>query len=185
MAKLVLTGKVMSPGVNACYPDTHGTREESTGPIYLATNVSESQMAHIDLTKSSHCPLELDCTVADIINQHWVKERQLHQDFVEFLEHPILNDKKLVQSVKELWEDKRRRHQKHSQTGPEEVRETGPASQRDYLRGEQPQWFMEPMFRTQIQEIIRQKQQNVTEDNKHNQAKRKTAFQHFTMAQST
>ncbi|POW05385.1 hypothetical protein PSTT_09744, partial [Puccinia striiformis] len=166
-------------------PDTHGTSEELQGPIYLANNVPESQMAHVDLTKSSYCPLELDCTVADIINRHWVKERQLHHDFVEFLEHPISDNKKLVQSVKELWEDEQGRRQKRGQTGPEEVRETGPASQRDYLRGEQPQWFMEPNFRAQIQQIIRQKQKNVTEDNKRDQAERETAFQHFIKPESS
>ncbi|KAI7963511.1 hypothetical protein MJO29_003938 [Puccinia striiformis f. sp. tritici] len=166
-------------------PDTHGTCEESDGPIYLATNVPESQMAHVDLTKSSYCPIELDCTVADIINRHWVKERQLHQDFVEFLEHPVSDNKKLVQSVKELWEDERRRRQKRGQTGPEEVRETGPASQRDYSRGDQPQWFMEPTFRKQIEEIIRQKQQNVTEQNKPDQAERETAFEHFIKPESS
>ncbi|WAR54147.1 hypothetical protein PtB15_3B659 [Puccinia triticina] len=162
-------------------PDTYNTGETSNGPIYLASNVPASQMAPMDLIKSSYCPIELDCTVADIMNRHWVKERQLHQDFVEFLKHPIPDDEKLVQSVKELWEDERKRRQKRGQTGPEEVRETGPATQRDYPRGEQPQWFMEPSFRSQIEELIRNKHQNPAEQDT---LDLETAFKQFVKPES-
>ncbi|PLW35952.1 hypothetical protein PCASD_12701 [Puccinia coronata f. sp. avenae] len=165
-------------------PDNYSTGEASEGPIYLASSVPESQMAHLDLTKSSYCPIELDCTVTDIMNRHWVKERQLHHDFVEFLKHPLPEDEKLVQSVKELWEDERKRRQKRGQTGPEEVRETGAASQRDYSRGEQPQWFMEPDFRAQIEELIRNNQRGAAGDDKHSSTEPEAAFQNFIKPES-
>jgi DNA polymerase zeta len=165
--------------------DNYVTHEGSEGPIYLASSVPESQMAHVDLAKSSYCPIELDCTVADIMNRHWVKERQLHHDFVELLRPPIPEDEKLVQSVKELWEDERKRRQKRGQTGPEEVRETGPSSQRDYPRGEQPQWFMEPNFRTQIEELIRKKHQNLADQQDNvDPAEPEVAFKHFVKPES-
>ncbi|KAA1065375.1 DNA polymerase zeta, variant 2 [Puccinia graminis f. sp. tritici] len=166
-------------------PDNYVTYEGSQGPIYLASSVPESQMAHVDLAKSSYCPIELDCTVADIMNRHWVKERQLHQDFVEFLQQPIPEEEKLVQSVKELWEDERKRRQKRGQTGPEEVRETGPSSQRDYPRGEQPQWFMEPNFRTQIEELIRKKHRDLADQQDiEDPAEPEIAFKHFVKPES-
>jgi len=108
----------------------------------------------------------------------------LHHDFVELLKHPVSGDEKLVQSVKELWEDERKRRQKRGQTGPEEVRETGPASQRDYSRGEQPPWFMESSFRTQIEELIRNKHRSATREEKHHPVQPEIAFQNFIKPES-
>ncbi|KAL4863776.1 hypothetical protein BDV12DRAFT_177089 [Aspergillus spectabilis] len=63
------------------------------------------------LPKQSHCPLEADVCVQDIINRLEITERSIHQDFSEFLK-PITLDEKLVPSMAGLWQDEKRRRKK-------------------------------------------------------------------------
>ncbi|KAK2804541.1 DNA polymerase zeta [Onygenales sp. PD_10] len=65
----------------------------------------------IALPRQSHCDLEVDIHVQDIINRHEVTERPIHHDFVEKL-HPLSLDKKLVPSLAGLWEDEDRRRRR-------------------------------------------------------------------------
>ncbi|KAG0150212.1 hypothetical protein CROQUDRAFT_38756 [Cronartium quercuum f. sp. fusiforme G11] len=123
------------------------------GQLYSVKNVPKSMLGPPSLTKSSYCTLELDCHVSDIMNRKIVGERALHDGFHELLQNPIDTDEKLVHSVKELWEDERRRRQARGATGPQEVRES---SQRDYGQGDQPEWAMEPDLRQQIKGLIEQ-----------------------------
>lgn len=58
--------------------------------------------------KQSHCALEVDIHVRDILNRHEVRERPLHHDFVERL-YAAPPDEKLVPSLAGLWEDEKRR----------------------------------------------------------------------------
>ncbi|MBW0474801.1 hypothetical protein O181_014516 [Austropuccinia psidii MF-1] len=134
-------------------PDSYVTTEVNE-KVYLASNVSDSQLGPADLNKSSYCQLELDCHVSSIVNRKSVKERKLHHSFVELLEDPIPANEKLVQSVKALWADERKRRQERGQKGPEERHESEPITQRDYAVGDQPQWFMEPTFRDQIHQLL-------------------------------
>lgn len=164
-------------------PDEH-ISSSTEGPVYLASNVPEFRLGPVDLSKSSYCPLELDCHASSIINRHDVKERRLHHDFVELFQDPILNDEKLVQSVKELWEDERKRRRERGQAGPEEVHETGPTSQRDYGTGEQPRWFMEPQLRAQIEELIQKQQPKVIDPTKHGPTDSDTTLKNFIKPES-
>ncbi|KAJ5594294.1 C4-type zinc-finger of DNA polymerase delta [Penicillium hispanicum] len=63
------------------------------------------------LQKQSHCPLEADICVQDILNRSNVKERPLHHDFGEFL-RPVAFNERLVPSVAGLWQDETRRRKK-------------------------------------------------------------------------
>ncbi|KAJ5965670.1 C4-type zinc-finger of DNA polymerase delta [Penicillium waksmanii] len=63
------------------------------------------------LQKQSHCALEVDICVQDILNRSHVKERPLHHDFMEMLRPAIINER-LVPSVAGLWEDETRRRKK-------------------------------------------------------------------------
>ncbi|KAK4941400.1 DNA polymerase zeta [Elasticomyces elasticus] len=60
------------------------------------------------LPKQSHCTLEVDIHVKDILNRQNVESRDVHHDFIERL-HPIPADAKLVQSMAGLWKDETRR----------------------------------------------------------------------------
>ncbi|KAF7718768.1 Uncharacterized protein PECH_004245 [Penicillium ucsense] len=63
------------------------------------------------LQKQSHCSLEVDVCVQDILNRAEVKERQLHHDFVELLK-PVAVNERLVPSVAGLWQDETKRRKK-------------------------------------------------------------------------
>lgn len=124
--------------------------------LFSSSNVSNDLLGPPSLTKTSYCTLEIDCHVSAIMNRHIVQERSLHDDFHELVGNPIFGDEKLVHSVKELWEDERRRRQARGMTGPHEVSESGPSSQRIYGKGEQPEWAMEPDYRQQIKALVDQ-----------------------------
>ncbi|KAE8374406.1 hypothetical protein BDV26DRAFT_43415 [Aspergillus bertholletiae] len=64
-----------------------------------------------ELPKQSHCPLEVDVCVQDIVNRLEVRERPMHHDFTEFLKPVTLNEK-LVPSMEGLWKDEMRRRKK-------------------------------------------------------------------------
>lgn len=80
------------------------------------------------LQKQSHCPLEVDVCVQDILNRSEVKERSLHHDFGELL-RPVAFNERLVPSVAGLWQDETRRRKKRmgitdpgsSPFGPEDL----------------------------------------------------------------
>ena len=60
------------------------------------------------LPRQSHCSIEVDICVQDISNRLDIKERQLHQDFIERTT-PLAPDQKLVHSMAGLWRDETRR----------------------------------------------------------------------------
>ncbi|BDD63382.1 DNA polymerase zeta [Monascus purpureus] len=61
--------------------------------------------------RQSHCSLEVDVCVQDILNRLDVKERPLHHDFTEFLDPPTSGER-LVPSMAGLWQDETRRRRK-------------------------------------------------------------------------
>ncbi|KAL6237097.1 hypothetical protein BDW75DRAFT_205172 [Aspergillus navahoensis] len=63
------------------------------------------------LPKQSHCPLEADVCVQDILNRLEIRERSIHHDFGEFLK-PLTSNEKLVPSMAGLWQDEKRRRKK-------------------------------------------------------------------------
>lgn len=71
------------------------------------------------LPRVSHCSIEVDICVQDIVNRKLVEERQLHHDFIERVE-PLPSDIKLVHSMAGLWKDesaRRRRRMPHLKPG--------------------------------------------------------------------
>ncbi|KAK2629656.1 hypothetical protein QTJ16_000476 [Diplocarpon rosae] len=60
------------------------------------------------LPRVSHCSLEVDICLQDILNRQEIKPRYLHHDFIERL-NPIAPDEKLVHSMAGLWKDETRR----------------------------------------------------------------------------
>lgn len=112
--------------------------------------------------KQSHCGLEVDIDVRDILNRHEIRERPLHHDFVEQLQH-VSADEKLIPSLAGLWEDeKRRRKAKLKATGPgcspftpadlvsmsADPRKTGPGG-----------WVHEQEFRDMVETVCNEEDQ--------------------------
>ena len=60
------------------------------------------------LPRQSHCSLEVDICVEDILNRLETKARHLHHDFVESAS-PLAAEQKLVHSMSGLWRDETRR----------------------------------------------------------------------------
>lgn len=60
------------------------------------------------LPRQSHCSLEVDVCVHNILNRIEITARPLHHDFVEY-KHPSDSDIKLVASMAGLWRDETRR----------------------------------------------------------------------------
>ena len=88
-------------------------------PDFLETNgaaqqwhnrsIPESSISNeMEIQRQSHCSLEVDICVQDILNRLEIKPRPLHHDFVEsqILQEP---DQKLVHSMAGLWRDETRR----------------------------------------------------------------------------
>ncbi|KAI8722497.1 DNA polymerase [Fusarium sp. LHS14.1] len=109
------------------------------------------------LPRASHCSIEVDICVQDIINRERVRERQLHHDFTERIS-PIPGDMKYVYSMAGLWKDETKRRKRKMQNPdpgsspfPPEVLVSMSANVRD----SQPQgWIHEDEYRAQIQELI-------------------------------
>ncbi|POS79610.1 DNA polymerase zeta subunit [Diaporthe helianthi] len=66
------------------------------------------------LPRVSHCSIEVDICVQDILNRKMVKERRLHHDFVE-KGHPVPASMKLVHSMAGLWRDETKRRKRRMQ----------------------------------------------------------------------
>ena len=105
------------------------------------------------LPKQSHCSLEVDICVQDILNRMDVKGRPMHHDFSEMLK-PIAHDGRLVPSVAGLWQEETRRRKKRlgmtepgsSPFGPEELISMSTDSRRHSDGG----WIHEEEFREMV-----------------------------------
>ncbi|EXJ54288.1 DNA polymerase zeta subunit [Cladophialophora yegresii CBS 114405] len=109
------------------------------------------------LPKQSHCALEVDVHVKDILNRRGVEERPLHHDFIERL-RPIPADAKLVQSMAGLWKDETRRRKIrmglrdfNSSPFPPEVLISMSADPRNTAAGG---WIHEEEFREKIAQVV-------------------------------
>jgi DNA polymerase zeta len=85
--------------------------EEIDGTVHLWHNQSIlPQMISEEgsFQRQSHCSLEVDICVQDILNRRDVEPRPIHHDFTE-VTHPLASDVKLVPSMAGLWDDEARR----------------------------------------------------------------------------
>jgi DNA polymerase zeta len=57
-----------------------------------------------ELPRVSHCAIEVDICVQDIINRHHIGPRPLHHNFIEYLSPPAPHGK-LVRSMESLWRE--------------------------------------------------------------------------------
>ena len=122
------------------------------------------------LQKQSHCSLEVDVQVQDILNRRGIESRSLHHDFIERL-HPLPQDAKLVQSMAGLWKDETRRRKARmgltdpkSSPFPPEVLITMSADPRNTEAGG---WIHEEEFRQKAAEVA-QKEHELSDKRKIN-----------------
>lgn len=98
------------PGYLDLNSTTHRWHDRSVTP--------ESISNEDELPKQSHCSIEVDICVHDILNRLAVNSRPIHHDLIE-RSNPISSEEKLVQSMAGLWRDEtRRRKARMGETNP-------------------------------------------------------------------
>ena len=154
-------------------------------PDFLETNgvaqqwhnrsIPESSISNeTEFQRQSHCSLEVDICVQDILNRLEIKPRPLHHDFMES-QIPQEPDQKLVHSMAGLWRDETRRRKarmgldgENSSPFPPDVLVSVSADPRYSHPGG---WVHEELYREKIGEII-------TEENNRSDG-RKLTFDSF------
>lgn len=110
--------------------------------------------------RQSHCQLELDIRVEDIINRHEIQPRPLHHSFIERLSslENLPPEEKLVHSMAGLWKDETRRRKLRmglsnptSSPFPPEVLVSMSADPRNDSKGG---WIHEEEFREMIDQLV-------------------------------
>ena len=101
--------------------------------------------------KVSYSPLELDLPASAILNRHGLIPRNIHHDFIEKLHPEMVEKGKLVRSVKELWDDERRRRTARGESGPYDLRDDAPREFDDRDPSDTI-WRTEPTLRAKIEE---------------------------------
>ncbi|KAG9254145.1 uncharacterized protein F5Z01DRAFT_119266 [Emericellopsis atlantica] len=118
------------------------------------------------LPRVSHCSIEVDICVQDILNRKLIQERPIHHDFTERA-NPLHSDVKLVSSMAGLWKDETKRRQlragvakKGNTPFPPEVLVTMSADPRQ----SQPMgWVHEDEYRDLIKSLIGEEKQSLGE----------------------
>ena len=107
------------------------------------------------LPRQSHCPLEVDICVQDIVNRLDITSRPLHHDFVE-RENPLPLDQKLVPSMAGLWRDetKRRKARIDDQASSPFPREVLISMSADPRLSQPGGWIHEEEYSNKVPEII-------------------------------
>ncbi|KAB5546990.1 hypothetical protein GE09DRAFT_1129360 [Coniochaeta sp. 2T2.1] len=111
------------------------------------------------LPRVSHCSIEVDICVQDILNRNEVHERPLHHDFVERA-HPQPTDVKLVNSMAGLWKDEAKRRKRRMAGKDAKSSPFAPdalvSMSADPRHSESPTWIHEEEYREQIRQLIKQ-----------------------------
>ena len=118
---------------------------------------SELVTGEDDLPRVSHCSIEVDICLQDILNRKDIKVRPLHHDFIERL-NPLAPDEKLVHSMAGLWRDETRRR-KSKMSNPDPGSSPFPAdvmiSMSADPRNSQPGgWIHEEEYRDKVMALI-------------------------------
>ncbi|KAF1833799.1 DNA polymeras-like protein zeta catalytic subunit [Decorospora gaudefroyi] len=123
-------------------------------------SISDEFMAEADqYPRQSHCTLEVDICVHDILNRHELQYRPIHHDFLErSSQMPRNPDDKYVPSMAGLWRDETRRRKLRmglsnpsSTPFPAEVLVSMSADDRDINKGG---WIHEEEYRTVLKDLI-------------------------------
>lgn len=107
-------------------------------------------------SKISYCALELDLPVSAILNRHNMTPRNIHQDFVELLHPETIERGKLVNSVKELWDDENRRRSARGDPRLSTTEDAGPEREWDSRIEDSPIWQSEKELREKVTKIARE-----------------------------
>ncbi len=109
------------------------------------------------LPRQSHCSLEVDVCVHDIMNRQEIKPRDIHHDFIERT-NPLTPDEKLVHSMAGLWRDETKRRKARMGDGdpgsspfPPEVLISVSADPRSSQRGG---WIHEEEYMEKVRTMI-------------------------------
>ncbi|EME39004.1 hypothetical protein DOTSEDRAFT_75635 [Dothistroma septosporum NZE10] len=142
--------------------------DELDDPAHLwhDRSISPDQILDIErYPRQSHCQIELDFRVEDILNRHSVEERPLHHSFIERLEslENLAPEEKLVHSMAGLWKDETRRRKMRmgltdpsSSPFPPEVLVSMSADPRNDSKGG---WIHEEEFRETVARLSEQEKQ--------------------------
>jgi DNA polymerase zeta len=130
-------------------------------------SVSADSILHgEDFPRQSHCSLEIDLCIQDIMNRRETKPRLLHHDFLERF-HELGPDEKFVDSMAGLWRDETKRRKKKmglsdpgSSPFPPEVLVSMSAD----VRAEKSNWIHEEEYRELMNILI--DQEKVTSENR-------------------
>ena len=109
--------------------------------------------------RQSHCTLEVDIRVQDILNRHELQCRPIHHDFLErSSQRPMNPDDKYVPSMAGLWRDETRRRKRQmglsdtaSSPFPAEVMVSMSADPRNTDKGG---WIHEEEYRELVKQLI-------------------------------
>ena len=109
------------------------------------------------MTRQSHCSIEIDVSVQDILNRLEIRPRPIHHDFIERV-YGLGPEEKLVHSMAGLWRDETKRRKRRmglvgfdSSPFPPEVLVSVSADPRNSQPGG---WIHEEEFRERIRSII-------------------------------
>ncbi|KAJ6444141.1 DNA polymerase zeta catalytic subunit [Purpureocillium lavendulum] len=149
-----------SSKVNFRSPVPQHDQDSNSSHLWHSVSVPEETVTDDPmLPRVSHCSIEVDICVQNIVNRKMVKERQLHHDFIE-RKAPIPKDLKYVYSMAGLWKDETKRRQRqmpkdqqHNSPFPAEILVSMSADPRD----SQPQgWIHEDDYRKDIHDLVSQ-----------------------------
>jgi DNA polymerase zeta len=123
--------------------------------------------------RQSHCTLEVDICVQDILNRHELQYRPIHHDFLErSSQMPRNPDDKYVPSMAGLWRDETRRRKRQmgltdpsSSPFPADVMVSMSADPRNTAKGG---WIHEDEYRGLVAGLIQEEQKGKAEIQFHN-----------------
>ena len=146
------------------------SEEELTDPSHQwheGTIALDQVSDESSVPRQSHCALEVDVCVHNIINRFDIGSRNIHHDFVE--QHIVPDaDEKLVHSMAGLWRDETRRRRRRmgitdtkSTPFPPEVLVSVSADPRNDQPGG---WIHEAEFRAQVNELAKHEKRILSEE---------------------
>lgn len=120
---------------------------------HCSTDVDTSIFTISSHHRESNLPIELDVTAYHILNPRLLAPRNIHNTLT--IPAPPLPEDPLVLSVRELWEDERKRRLAKGLVPTPVMPSDGMAS-----RGDGPGWRAESRLRAELQERIEQEKQD-------------------------
>ncbi|KAK3066169.1 DNA polymerase zeta, partial [Teratosphaeriaceae sp. CCFEE 6253] len=144
-------------------PTQDAAEEHDVGHLWHNGSISEDQILDAQTwPRQSHCQLEIDIRVEDILNRHEIRPRELHHSFIERLQslENLPPEEKLVHSMAGLWRDETKRRRKRlgitdpsSSPYPPEVLVSMSADPQNTSDGG---WIHEEDYRRDVNELAKQ-----------------------------